>query len=171
MPNSNCLSLHRRDIHPRLATRPVEYLALAYRIVPAFRNPLCHSVDLTAHIHTFSPRTRISKPKLLYKPLSTSLSSYVMQPPNDHQYPQTGWLLKSAGDQSCTVCGKPYLIPRTEWVEWWHCLPSPSFRGGLGALRAGVTAIWGTRAIWQCRCLGEGAVGLALLWKSPKKGQ
>jgi hypothetical protein len=27
--------------------------------------------------------------------------------------------LKALGGQACSVCGAPYVLPRTEWLEWW----------------------------------------------------
>lgn len=30
------------------------------------------------------------------------------------------WRLKQQGGQRCTICGAQYIIPRTEWVEWWQ---------------------------------------------------
>ncbi|KAL9024333.1 MAG: hypothetical protein Q9196_006593 [Gyalolechia fulgens] len=30
------------------------------------------------------------------------------------------WRLKQEGGQRCTLCNGPYIIPRTEWVEWWQ---------------------------------------------------
>lgn len=29
--------------------------------------------------------------------------------------------LKEAGGQTCSVCKREYIVPRTEWVEWWYC--------------------------------------------------
>lgn len=29
---------------------------------------------------------------------------------------------KEAGGRICSVCGKSYLIARTEWLEWWNCV-------------------------------------------------
>ncbi len=31
--------------------------------------------------------------------------------------------LKEAGRQKCSVCGSDYIIPRTEWLEWWYIRP------------------------------------------------
>ncbi|KAH8802773.1 hypothetical protein F5884DRAFT_483149 [Xylogone sp. PMI_703] len=28
-------------------------------------------------------------------------------------------LLKSSGGSKCTICGRNFIIPRTEWIEWW----------------------------------------------------
>jgi hypothetical protein len=27
--------------------------------------------------------------------------------------------MKDLGSQRCTICGKTFIIPRTEWIEWW----------------------------------------------------
>ena len=27
--------------------------------------------------------------------------------------------VEEAGGMQCSVCGKAYVVPRTEWVEWW----------------------------------------------------
>ncbi|KAJ6092771.1 hypothetical protein N7486_008060 [Penicillium sp. IBT 16267x] len=31
--------------------------------------------------------------------------------------------IRAAGGQQCSVCQKEYIIPRTEWLEWWDCTP------------------------------------------------
>ncbi|KAJ5703462.1 hypothetical protein N7493_011851 [Penicillium malachiteum] len=31
--------------------------------------------------------------------------------------------VRAAGGQRCSVCQKEYVIPRTEWLEWWDCTP------------------------------------------------
>ncbi len=36
--------------------------------------------------------------------------------------------LKEAGGRECSVCGREYIVPRTEWVEWW-CLVLPHSPG------------------------------------------
>ena len=38
--------------------------------------------------------------------------------------------LREAGGQQCTICGTEFVIPRTEWIEWWSWGPGP--RSGLG---------------------------------------
>ena len=49
---------------------------------------------------------------------------------------QHAWKVKSAGGKLCSVCGKSYIIPRTEWIEWrsslsQHCKdPVPLIRQG-----------------------------------------
>ncbi len=31
--------------------------------------------------------------------------------------------VKTAGGQTCTMCKRSFIIPRTEWIEWWDCTP------------------------------------------------
>ena len=40
-----------------------------------------------------------------------------------HLLKQT-FYLKEAGGRNCSICGKEYIVPRTEWVEWW-CIGRP----------------------------------------------
>lgn len=49
-------------------------------------------------------------------PTSTSSTSY-RQP--DEQERQRG-AYSGASGQRCTICRKRFVIPRTEWVEWWN---------------------------------------------------
>ena len=49
--------------------------------------------------------------------------------------------VKTEGGSRCTVCGKDFIIPRTEWIEWWTGLPNvQSF--GIPLLRRGCS--------WRC---------------------
>lgn len=29
--------------------------------------------------------------------------------------------VRHQGDQICSVCGRNFIVPRTEWIEWWDC--------------------------------------------------
>lgn len=31
--------------------------------------------------------------------------------------------IKDAGGHRCFVCGRDFVVARTEWVEWWDCVP------------------------------------------------
>ena len=31
--------------------------------------------------------------------------------------------IRAAGGQQCSVCRQEYVVPRTEWLEWWDCSP------------------------------------------------
>ncbi|KAI4210220.1 MAG: hypothetical protein LQ351_006898 [Letrouitia transgressa] len=39
------------------------------------------------------------------------------------QHLKNAYWLTAQGGQACTVCGKPFIVPRTEWVEWWVLEP------------------------------------------------
>ncbi|KAL8829773.1 MAG: hypothetical protein Q9191_001821 [Dirinaria sp. TL-2023a] len=47
------------------------------------------------------------------------------RPSNIDELLKRAWYIKSYRGQKCTVCNKEYLIPRTEWVEWWRCQKRP----------------------------------------------
>ncbi|KAH0543081.1 hypothetical protein FGG08_002594 [Glutinoglossum americanum] len=40
------------------------------------------------------------------------------------------------GGRQCTVCRREYVIPRTEWIEWWNCVPD-GLGMGVPVLRRG----------------------------------
>jgi len=42
--------------------------------------------------------------------------------------------IKDAGGQKCSVCGKEFIVARTEWVEWWDFLPGSECQGGAVAV-------------------------------------
>ena len=46
------------------------------------------------------------------------------RPPRMSRLLQDAWQTTEAGGKQCSVCGRDYLIPRTEWIEWWDCVPS-----------------------------------------------
>jgi hypothetical protein len=39
-----------------------------------------------------------------------------------------------AGDRTCTICGRIFVIPRTEWVEWWEIVRKET-TGAAGPLQ------------------------------------
>ncbi|KAI4162755.1 MAG: hypothetical protein LQ342_003642 [Letrouitia transgressa] len=39
------------------------------------------------------------------------------------QHLENAYWLTTQGGQACTVCGKPFIVPRTEWIEWWVLEP------------------------------------------------
>lgn len=63
-------------------------------------------------------------------------------PPHLKQLLQSTWKLKESGGQHCSVCGSEYIIPRTEWVEWWYFNSQPYNGMPLPLLRRGCS--------WQC---------------------
>ena len=96
------------------------------------------------------------------------------------------WRLKQAGGKSCSVCGNEYIIPRTEWVEWWYCIPDSGphamlYKSPVPLLRRGYSwACWEENAAplitgW-CSALmpeelGEGTVGFLDEMKALPKGR
>ncbi|KAF6222998.1 hypothetical protein HO133_001049 [Letharia lupina] len=92
------------------------------------------------------PEERTKTPSLLELALrackkSPQLSQLPFLIPQDcpehlTQLLQTTWKLKEAGGKSCSVCGHEYIIPRTEWIEWWYCIPDQGFRGQLDNMLA-----------------------------------
>jgi hypothetical protein len=45
-------------------------------------------------------------------------------PAHTKSYNQTDGKAKAeAGGQPCSVCQREYVIPRTEWMEWWDFTP------------------------------------------------
>lgn len=40
--------------------------------------------------------------------------------------------VRDAGGRSCTVCKQQFILPRTEWIEWWEIEKIPE-KGGLGS--------------------------------------
>ena len=60
--------------------------------------------------------------------------------------------IKEAGGRECSVCGREYIVPRTEWVEWWY-LVSPRSSGAIqGALArsGGPTPFLRRGCSWAC---------------------
>ena len=41
-------------------------------------------------------------------------------PPSISRALKMAWRVKAAGGQECSICGGFYIVPRTEWLEWWH---------------------------------------------------
>lgn len=40
---------------------------------------------------------------------------------------------KESGSTKCTICGRDFFIPRTEWIEWWEIAKSVEDKGTLSA--------------------------------------
>lgn len=41
--------------------------------------------------------------------------------------------VRNAGGRSCSVCHRSFVVPRTEWIEWWDCT---TYENGLKGPRA-----------------------------------
>ncbi|KAI1002181.1 hypothetical protein K3495_g6021 [Podosphaera aphanis] len=48
-------------------------------------------------------------------------------PSNFHELLNLAVLKKETGCTSCTVCGRNFIIPRTEWIEWWEISKAENF--------------------------------------------
>ena len=61
---------------------------------------------------------------------SSDLSQMILELPDDSP-PSLPLLLEQAlrvketGGTLCSVCERDYIIPRTEWIEWWDCISPP----------------------------------------------
>ncbi|WEW60538.1 hypothetical protein PRK78_006025 [Emydomyces testavorans] len=72
---------------------------------------------------------------------------------------QLAKLVNDSGGRRCSVCGREYIIPRAEWVEWWDCLP---YENGSKMARVGGQRLWPLPFLrrgcsWGCGLvIGEG---------------
>ncbi|KZF19259.1 hypothetical protein L228DRAFT_251375 [Xylona heveae TC161] len=66
---------------------------------------VCHSNDALEHLPALLP---LDTPESVSRALRETLR-----------------IKESEDERVCTVCGKWYLLPRTEWIEWWDCIPPP----------------------------------------------
>ncbi|KAI1971124.1 hypothetical protein LOZ53_005579 [Ophidiomyces ophidiicola] len=74
-------------------------------------------------------------------------------PPFVLQLMQVAKATKRTGDRVCSVCGRLYIIPRVEWVEWWDCSPHEN---GSKIARVGGERLWPLPFIrrtcsWACQ--------------------
>lgn len=40
---------------------------------------------------------------------------------------------KESGGSKCTICKRNFIIPRTEWIEWWEITKAPENEGAVSA--------------------------------------
>lgn len=106
---------------------------LQWRALPSRKRSDTESKPLTLKrtpmpsLFELALRTACTSPNLSQLPFFLSASC----PATIRQHLQRAWWVKSAGMQYCSVCGKEFLVPRTEWVEWWHCERYRSHDNGL----------------------------------------
>ena len=84
-----------------------------------FLGPLPNERSKTPSLHELALRACYKSPHLSQLPFMLPDDT----PPHITRLLQTTWKLKEAGGKTCSVCGQEYIIPRTEWVEWWYCIP------------------------------------------------
>ena len=68
--------------------------------------------------------------------------------------------IKEAGGRTCSVCGRVYIVPRTEWVEWWYLVPPRSSGKNQSALArsGGPTPFLRRGCSWACWVQEPGTV-------------
>ena len=98
--------------------------------------------EIPAHCSQPSPESRHHTPSLLelcLRALSCApeLSQLPFHMPSDYPHLtrllERTWRLTQAGGQECTICGAQFVVPRTEWIEWWARdgnVPIPFLRRG-----------------------------------------
>ena len=76
-------------------------------------------------------------------------------PPAIIQLLKRTWHTKSYGGQKCTMCNQNYLIPRTEWVEWWRFRHYP--HASVPYLGVTVFPLLRRGCSWACTPTEQGA--------------
>ncbi len=114
------------------------------------------SVYPPLHKRTKTPSLMELAIRACYK--STHLSQLPFLLPSDcpahlKQLLESTWKLKESGGTHCSVCGSDYILPRTEWMEWWYCTPSngsPVDGGELPAHKGMPVPLLRRGCSWQC---------------------
>lgn len=44
------------------------------------------------------------------------------------------WHVTEVGGQRCTICKTPFIVPRTEWLEWWQLTAEDEAHGPVQAM-------------------------------------
>ena len=99
--------------------------------------------SLAKHKHTSNRAPSLTELCLRACQGSTFLSDFATSHSNEEGIPesiipllQEAWTTQDAGKKQCSVCDKPYIIARTEWLEWWshfltyETMPKPFLRRG-----------------------------------------
>lgn len=63
--------------------------------------------------------------------------------------------VQQSGGMQCTICHRDFVLPRTEWIEWWHCIPGAFFPlvdddGRLGAIPQLRIPLMRRGCSWRC---------------------
>ena len=75
------------------------------------------------------------------------------------------WKIKEAGGQVCSVCGSNYIVPRTEWIEWWYCSPRNELLQSQLSKGQGLVPFLRRGCSWQCWVDGKNPRG----WSGPAR--
>ena len=94
---------------------------------PTFVGPAAEEKNHTPSLFDLSLRACYHAPNLAQLPYLLPSTC----PPSIPRLLKHAWRVNVAGGMQCSICAKSYLIPRTEWMEWWHCpqIPSSTWHG------------------------------------------
>ena len=129
--SQDCDNLRRNDEY-LVAVTPTAYLDINGN---PYRGSIPAPSSTDTYILTKSPRFRPPQSELTTTPslLESALRS-ISTVPNLNQFIsyaskygpaslsqvlQRAWTTRQTGGVRCTVCRKEYIVPRTEWIEWW----------------------------------------------------
>lgn len=114
-------------------------------VIPAYEDNLPQKIPvIEAGIIQTPPGNFVSAaPSLLEVALRTCYRSSQLPYIADLLHPETpdyfhdllakAQTLKEDGGQKCTVCGKDFIITRTEWIEWWEIAKMGKQNGRLAS--------------------------------------
>lgn len=93
--------------------------------VPADPRPLCHSTNPSSGVLSlFELSVSASAAWIPFPQLELFLPDNVPTPV--FRALRMAHEAHEEGGRKCTVCSRSYSIPRTEWVEYWHCIQGAS---------------------------------------------
>jgi hypothetical protein len=126
--------------------------------------PSCTSTDLARP----DGRTQTQPPNLFLATRAPSLTELALQrcsstPYLDHlstylpadtspdviQLLETAKRVKSQGGKICSACGRKYVVARTEWIEWWDCIP-PSDPERPSMMNRNIPPLLREGCSWRC---------------------
>ncbi|KAL9042278.1 MAG: hypothetical protein Q9214_003832 [Letrouitia sp. 1 TL-2023] len=141
-PNPFLRPLPKSSIERRQPSYPVYATRVAYLDIHG--NPIYGCLTLPSKVSCYWPATttttpltipeeRDCTPSLLELSLRACANSpqiaqlpFLLPPKAPAfvcQHLENAYWLTTQGGQACTVCGNPFIVPRTEWVEWWVLEP------------------------------------------------
>ena len=167
-PSEDVFASNRNSIHKNRRSEPFEvirtriaYLSISGLSIPGWTPaPSQHVMKETSSIHSASSQVPTALQKLYtpslfevalracYRSANLAQLPFLLpdaSPPSIPRALKMTWRLKAAGGQECSVCGRFYIVPRTEWLEWhwvqgripfirrgcsWACAPDADRIGG-----------------------------------------
>ncbi|KAI4197220.1 MAG: hypothetical protein LQ350_006049 [Teloschistes chrysophthalmus] len=92
---------------------PPAFLSPINNFVPSIQNP---NNNPAPSLFELTLRSLSTHPQLPHLPFLLPPSA----PPTFAPALQKAYHLKQAGGRKCTICRRPFIVARTEWVEWWQ---------------------------------------------------